>query len=160
MKKLYQCILRFLHINRKTKHTGVYHNYTIKAQCYGHSLAMDNIHGERNEFMDAHGWGIGIKRGDYLILQAKDDGRVARYVVNHIRYEHDPHDMWYAKLEHAGLKDDAEYQEMQEAIKCDMYGGSTWSRQCHKADVIKKHINKVFKEYQDINNSIYQKKEY
>ena len=44
--------------------------------------------------VDLVGWRSGIKNGDFLLLK-QDDG-TTRYLVESIRYESNPPDMWFA----------------------------------------------------------------
>jgi hypothetical protein len=41
------------------------------------------------------GWSLGVKSGDYLILQSPEG--TTRYQVDSIEYCRDPHDMWFAE---------------------------------------------------------------
>ena len=44
--------------------------------------------------LDLAGWRSGIKNGDFLILKQRNS--TTRYLVECIRYEQDPDDMWFA----------------------------------------------------------------
>jgi hypothetical protein len=50
--------------------------------------------------LNAHGWGRGIREGDYLLL-ANGPEAGTRYRVKTIRYTQDPPDMWFAELRFA-----------------------------------------------------------
>ena len=45
------------------------------------------------------GWASGISQGDFLIL--KNGSSTTRYLVDSIRYERDPADMWFAEVSFA-----------------------------------------------------------
>jgi hypothetical protein len=49
--------------------------------------------------VDLAGWRSGIKNGDFLILKQTDG--TTRYLVESIRYESDPNDMWFAEASFA-----------------------------------------------------------
>ena len=49
--------------------------------------------------VDLTGWRSGIKNGDFLILKQTDG--TTRYLVESIRYESDPNDMWFAEASFA-----------------------------------------------------------
>ena len=53
--------------------------------------------------VDLVGWRSGIKNGDFLLLK-QDDG-TTRYLVESIRYESNPSDMWFASVSFAPRED-------------------------------------------------------
>lgn len=74
------------------------HDYTHRG--WGHDYIFDPIdNGKRGSMM---GWGHGITKGDYLLLQ--NDGDSTRYRVTSIEYMMDPRDMWSAKVTFAPRK--------------------------------------------------------
>lgn len=42
------------------------------------------------------GHGYGLKVGDHLLTEMQS-GRVGRWLIKSVRYEHDPRDMWWAE---------------------------------------------------------------
>lgn len=64
-----------------------------------------NVMEIRNEGMsvDLVGWRSGIKDGDFLLL--KQDNGTTRYLVESIRYESNPSDMWFATASFAPRED-------------------------------------------------------
>jgi hypothetical protein len=53
--------------------------------------------------VDLVGWRSGIKDGDFLLL--KQDNGTTRYLVESIRYESNPSDMWFASVSFAPRED-------------------------------------------------------
>jgi hypothetical protein len=47
------------------------------------------------------GWGLGIRKGDYLILDNDLASSTTRYQITKILYFNDPHDMWSAEVKFA-----------------------------------------------------------
>lgn len=68
------------------------HHYTVSDEIHDHIFAPKN--GGIRAYMTQQG--KGIKRGDYLILQAGSNSN--RYQVDKISYYSDPPDMWIALL--------------------------------------------------------------
>jgi hypothetical protein len=84
-------ILEFLRPNaRGTEQT---HDYTHRF--WGHDYTFDPGRGGLEAKM--MGWGMGIERGDFLVL-AHPQGGTTRYRVNRIEYYNDPPDMWRADV--------------------------------------------------------------
>jgi hypothetical protein len=71
------------------------HDYTNLG--WAHDYTFDSIDGGMKGSMC--GWGHGIKKGDFLILE--NDGGTTRYKVTEISYYADPPDMWKAKVRFA-----------------------------------------------------------
>ncbi len=71
------------------------HDYTRRE--WGHDYVFNPVEGG----LKAHamGWGYGISKEDFLILQNGDGS--TRYKVDEIQYFTDPRDMWSAKLSFA-----------------------------------------------------------
>lgn len=69
------------------------HDYTRCA--WGHNIEVLSFLGEGKRLRVA-GWGLGIAKGDYLLLNNKGDS--TRYQVSSIKYRRDPPDMWTAEL--------------------------------------------------------------
>ncbi len=68
------------------------HDYT--SRCWGHDYVFRPIdNGQRG---DLTGWGNGIRRGDFLLLQNGTGS--TRYRVERITYYPDPPDMWEASV--------------------------------------------------------------
>ena len=64
------------------------HNYTYRS--WGHNYTITEVKGLEVFII---GWGYGISKGDYIILQGQ--GCVStRYLVVEIQYYRDPDDMW------------------------------------------------------------------
>lgn len=65
------------------------HDYTHRH--WGHDYAIMKVEddGQRLRLM---GWGIGIKKNDYLLLQ--QGARGTRYQVAEVKYLGNPRDMW------------------------------------------------------------------
>ncbi len=68
------------------------HDYTKRY--WGHDYTLEPINqGKKGHMM---GWGRGIKKGDFLLLENGDDS--TRYKVDSINYRSDPPDMWSANV--------------------------------------------------------------
>lgn len=72
------------------------HDYT--QPIWGHNYNIMSRHG--NGHMRLAGWGEGIKKGDYLLMQGQKYPFL-RYRVLKIDYCTDPDDMWFADVEWA-----------------------------------------------------------
>jgi hypothetical protein len=72
------------------------HDFTDRS--WGHDYTISAIYNDGID-IDAAGWGLGIKKDDYLIL--RENYRTTRYQVLEIEYRSDPRDMWFAKLRFA-----------------------------------------------------------
>ena len=72
--------------------------HDLSFQCWGKNYTVMNVH-EQGLKVDIVGWGEGVKKGDYLILK-KGEG-TTRYLVDKIRYENNPNDMWFAETSFA-----------------------------------------------------------
>ena len=68
------------------------HDYTKRY--WGHDYTFDPI--DKGQKASMMGWGLGIKNGDYILLQDGPD-RSTRYQITKIEYMSDPQDMWSAK---------------------------------------------------------------
>lgn len=79
----------------ETKHTPTTHDY--QRRYWGHDYNFTPI--DKGMKGRATGWGAGIKKGDFLILQQEPHG--TRYKVDAIKYFSDPSDMWSADLSFA-----------------------------------------------------------
>lgn len=87
------------------------HDYTIRGWGWDYYIREVHNGGLR---IEAGGWGDGLHKGDYLLLQNKDSQSkpTTRYRIVDIEYYRDPSDMWSAVLEFAPrteeeLKDEA-----------------------------------------------------
>lgn len=69
------------------------HDYTKR--CWGHDLAVLAVHDDGKR-LDASGWGVGIRTGDWMLLE--NHGQQTRYRVKDITYACAPADMWSAIL--------------------------------------------------------------
>lgn len=72
--------------------------HDLSSQTWGRNYNVMNIHKEGMR-VDLVGWCEGIKKGDYLLLKQGDG--TTRYLVDEIRYEGDPKDMWFAETSFA-----------------------------------------------------------
>lgn len=76
------------------------HDFGRLRRGYGHDYAVRELIAEKPYGLKLTGWQLGIRIGDYLLLEAPDptkgDGRT-RYRVTEIRYCADPPDMWFAE---------------------------------------------------------------
>lgn len=72
------------------------HDYTSPR--WGRSFNVLSVE-DGGQCIKVVGWGLGIKRKDYLILP--NEGGTTRYRVVEIDYYEDPRDMWRATLEFA-----------------------------------------------------------
>lgn len=68
------------------------HNYTLRYP--GHDYTFTPSDGGQRGRMT--GWGLGLQRGDYLLLD--NDGAPTRYRIDSVRYFSDPRDMWSADV--------------------------------------------------------------
>ena len=71
------------------------HDYTNRK--WGHDYIFRPINGGMGGSMD--GWGFGICRKDFLLLQ--NGAKSTRYRVDSISYYSDPPDMWSAEVSFA-----------------------------------------------------------
>jgi MioC protein len=72
------------------------HDYTQPEWGHSFNIIKSENGGHRLKVV---GWGLGIKKKDYLILP--NEGGTTRYRVTEINYYFDPRDMWNATLEFA-----------------------------------------------------------
>lgn len=68
------------------------HDYTNRG--WGHDYIFNPVDGGLRGKIS--GFGVGIREGDFLILQNKGD--TTRYRVESIKYCSDPKDMWHAEV--------------------------------------------------------------
>lgn len=71
------------------------HDYTRRHWGHDYSISPN----EDGSKADLIGWGHGISKGDYLLLQ-HDDGST-RYLVEQVKYMSNPKDMWEIKASFA-----------------------------------------------------------
>jgi hypothetical protein len=76
--------------------------HDLSGKSWGCSYNVMKIH-DRGMRADLAGWQSGIKNGDFLIL--KQTAGTTRYLVESIRYESNPPDMWFAKVSFAPRED-------------------------------------------------------
>lgn len=74
------------------------HDYTRRE--WGWDYFIDKVL-DGGVTLKAGGWGVGILEGDFLIMPNNHGRTTTRYRVVSIRYERDPHDMWWAELRFA-----------------------------------------------------------
>lgn len=74
------------------------HDYRAPRRRYGWDLAYEPLPG--NE-LDAHGWGHGLSKGDYVLLTNPRTSEDTRYQIKRLRYCDRPDDMWFATLSFA-----------------------------------------------------------
>ena len=67
--------------------------HDLSAQTWGSNYNLMEVRDGGME-VDLAGWKSGIKIGDFLILKQRNS--TTRYLVESIRYEQDPADMWFA----------------------------------------------------------------
>ena len=67
--------------------------HDLSAQTWGSNYNLMEVR-DRGMEVDLAGWKSGIKVGDFLILKQRNS--TTRYLVESIRYEQDPADMWFA----------------------------------------------------------------
>jgi len=72
--------------------------HDLSSKSWGCNYSVMKIH-DGGMCVDLAGWYSGIKSGDFLLLK-KTDG-TTRYLVESIRYESNPNDMWFAKVSFA-----------------------------------------------------------
>ena len=72
--------------------------HDLSAQSWGNNYNVLEIQ-DRGMRVNLVGWCKGIKSGDYLLL--KQGAGTTRYLVDSIRYESDPDDMWFAETSFA-----------------------------------------------------------
>lgn len=73
------------------------HDYTQSV--WGHTCnVMQVIDGGQK--LELSGFGYGVKRGDFLIL-ADRHGNTTRYKITKIKYNMNPHDLWFANAKFA-----------------------------------------------------------
>ena len=68
-------------------------------RCWGHDYHITKIHDQGTARAGLRvslcGWSYGIKVGDYLLLQNGRDS--TRYLIESVRYESNPPDMWFVE---------------------------------------------------------------
>jgi hypothetical protein len=69
------------------------HDYTSIKRFWGHDYAITNIKDQGKE-IHIIGWGLGLKKRDYLLLTNYDYNETTRYRIKKIKYKADPSDMW------------------------------------------------------------------
>ena len=69
------------------------HDYTKRS--WGHNYEITSIQNDGLN-LNMFGWGLGIKKGDFIILKNGSD--TTRYCFGDISYYNDPHDMWTSNL--------------------------------------------------------------
>jgi hypothetical protein len=75
------------------------HDFTLARRRWGHDIGVDTV--ERGgKKIKVHGWGGGLKPGDYVLLSASPEA-TTRYQVAKIEYMRDPSDMFFAALKFA-----------------------------------------------------------
>lgn len=67
------------------------HDYTNGNRRWGHDIGWKVLDAGAKR-LDAHGWGVGIELGDYVLLS--NGSGTTRYQFQRISYFGDPHDMW------------------------------------------------------------------
>lgn len=83
----------------------VTHDYTNRF--WGHDYTITEVI-DGGKKLRAMGWGLGIRRKHFLMLQNKESSNgVTRYQVDKIEYFDDPRDMWRAILRHAPRQEPA-----------------------------------------------------
>ncbi|MEG2376839.1 MAG: hypothetical protein RSC43_00625 [Clostridia bacterium] len=78
--------------------TQVTHDYTRAKRRWGHDLTYSPVDAG-GVILKASGWGLGINKGDYILLSNGADE--TRYQFDSIAYYGNPHDMWSAVLVYA-----------------------------------------------------------
>jgi hypothetical protein len=76
--------------------------HDLSGKSWGCNYNVMQIH-DGGMRVDLAGWHSGIKNGDFLILKRYEG--TTRYLVESIRYESDPSDMWFAKVSFAPRED-------------------------------------------------------
>lgn len=69
------------------------HDYRGPHRTWGHDYAVLKVDGL---ILSISGWGKGIEKGDFILLQSKDVKGETRYQIIEIEYRWDPPDMWFA----------------------------------------------------------------
>lgn len=88
--------------------TGVYHNYTKQAKCWGHSISSTKARNGDYSFLHILGHSKGlIRKGDYIVF-GELFGQGHRYQVDAVKYFDNPKDMFEADLSLAKRKDVAD----------------------------------------------------
>lgn len=79
------------------------HDYGPGKRGWGHDFGITKLwrEGKRSS---AYGWGEGIRKGDFLLLD-NQEGQAARYKVLKVQYSANVLDMWFADLKHAPRRD-------------------------------------------------------
>jgi hypothetical protein len=73
--------------------TNTTHDYT--SRYWGHDYAITKVI-EDGQQLEVMGWGHGLSKGDFLLLQNGTDS--TRYQIKRVKYFTDPKDMWSANL--------------------------------------------------------------
>ena len=72
------------------------HDFSVT--CWGHNYNIMDLR-DKGLSVSLSGWSRGINSGDFLIL--KNGSGTTRYLVESIRYEDNPDDMWFAEASFA-----------------------------------------------------------
>ncbi len=71
------------------------HDFTDR--CWGQDYAITSV-SEKGLVIGMTGWGHGLKRGDFILLESQstdpDANKDTRYKVKSIEYRNNPRDMW------------------------------------------------------------------
>jgi hypothetical protein len=89
---------------------GKTHDYTRR--CCGHDFTILHI-AEGGDKLRVVGWGMGLRKGDYVLLPNKTQS--TRYRIDSISYQADPADMWLAFLSFAARENAGKPQTQGEA---------------------------------------------
>lgn len=73
------------------------HDYTTRG--WGHDYSVREVI-EGGKELTMYGWGYGLNKGDYLLLQ-DGKGGATRYRIREVSYFNDPRDMWSADVSFA-----------------------------------------------------------
>ena len=76
------------------------HDYRRGNRGWGHDYTVSKVI-DGGQKLDAMGWGTGLQKGDYLLMQSNSESGETRYQITDISYFRDPEDMWSATLEFA-----------------------------------------------------------
>lgn len=67
------------------------HDYTKR--CWGHDYAITKIIND-GKIISIMGWGYGLNKDDFLLLEGNKKLESTRYLIKEIKYFNNPSDMW------------------------------------------------------------------
>lgn len=93
-------------------HNPIVHNYTTGVTGWGHDISHCPVEGTVGKTHTMHGFSsTPILVGDYILLSAQGNWNV-RYCVTEIRFERDPADMFFGKMEFVNRTDEQKVRDL------------------------------------------------